>query len=96
MAYTQSGNVLLLDVLVQPGASRTEIVGLHGDALRIRLQAPPVDGKANAALCEFLARHLELPKRAVEIVGGLSNRRKRVRVEGAGSDALQRLGLIEP
>lgn len=72
-----------LTVHVQPRAARTEVVGLHGDALEIRLQAPPVDGAANQALCEFVAGRLGLPGRAVELVSGTTSRRKVLRVEGA-------------
>jgi len=65
---------------IQPGAKRTEVVGLHGDALKIRLASPPVDGKANAALISFLAEQLGVSRADVEIVGGQSSRAKRVRV----------------
>ena len=55
-----------LTLHIQPGARKTEVVGLHGDALKIRLAAPPVDGKANAALIAFIADRLGLAKSAVE------------------------------
>jgi len=72
-----------LSVRVQPGASRTEVVGEYGDQLRIRLQAPPVDGKANAALVGFVADQLGLPRSAVSVVRGQSSRSKVLRIEGA-------------
>lgn len=78
---TRDGVVLSLHV--QPGAKKTEIVGLHGESLKIRLAAPPVDGKANACLVEFLARRLGVPRAAVELVSGETSRAKRVKV-GAG------------
>lgn len=75
-----------LTVHVQPRATRTEAAGLHGDALKIRLQAPPVDGAANAALCEFVAHHLKLPTRSVELRAGATSRRKVLEVIGATPD----------
>jgi uncharacterized protein (TIGR00251 family) len=72
----------LLTVHVQPGAKRTEYAGLHGDALKFRIAAPPVDGAANAALCVFLAGLFKLPKRAVRIEAGQSGRHKRVLLKG--------------
>ncbi len=71
---------VLLNLHVQPGAKRSEIVGLHGSALKIRLAAPPVDGKANACLVNYLAEQLELPKSSISLVSGLSSRSKRVAV----------------
>jgi uncharacterized protein (TIGR00251 family) len=69
-----------LTIRVQPGASRSEVVGPHGDALRIRVAGPAVDGKANAELVRFLAEHLGLPARSVEITRGHTNRTKVVRI----------------
>jgi len=75
------GDALLLSLHVQPGASRTEVTGLHGDALRIRLAAPPVDGKANAELARFLADAFGVPQRQVTLVPGEASRRKVVRID---------------
>jgi len=66
-------------------------VGLHGNALKIRLVAPPVRGKANQALREFLAGRLGVSRSAVEILSGHTSRRKRVRVEGVSADAVRAL-----
>ena len=74
------GPDLILQVQVQPRASREEFAGLHGDALKVRLTAPPVDGKANAALIAFLARSFGVAKRAVVLVHGETGRSKRVRI----------------
>jgi uncharacterized protein (TIGR00251 family) len=71
-----------LSVRVQPGASRTEVAGEYGDQLRIRLQAPPVDGKANAALVTFVAERLGVPRSAVSVVRGQTSRSKVLRVDG--------------
>jgi len=76
---------------IQPGAKRTEIVGLHGDALKIRLNAPPVDGKANTALIAFFAEQLGVPRGAVSLEAGAASRRKRISVSGAASAALAAL-----
>lgn len=73
---------LVLSLHIQPGAKKTEIAGLHGEALKIRLAAPPVDGKANAALIAFLAKTCGVPKSAVELVSGDTSRTKRVRLTG--------------
>ncbi|MBK9176030.1 MAG: YggU family protein [Flavobacteriales bacterium] len=73
---------LLLTLHVQPGAKRTEVAGTHGDALKIRLAAPPVDGKANDALLSYLAQQFGVPQRQVELVSGAASRSKRVRVYG--------------
>ena len=72
----------VLDIHVQPRAARTEIVGPHGDAIKIRVAAPPVDGAANQALVRFIAERLGVPRSAVSLSSGASGRRKRVVVEG--------------
>jgi uncharacterized protein (TIGR00251 family) len=71
---------LRLSLHVQPGAKKTAVAGLHGDRLKIRLAAPPVDGKANAALLAFLAQTLKVPKSAVLLESGQSSRQKTVRI----------------
>jgi uncharacterized protein (TIGR00251 family) len=77
-------------VRVQPKASSEGIVGWVEDALKIRLTAPPVEGKANKALQRFLAGQLRIPKRDVEIVAGQAARLKRVRLKGVTPEDLQR------
>jgi len=81
--YRRSGDQLLLEVHVQPGAARTEAAGLHDGRLKLRLGARATDGKANAALVEFIAARLGAAKRGVTIAAGATSRRKRVRVVGA-------------
>jgi uncharacterized protein (TIGR00251 family) len=78
-------------VRVLPRSRRDEVVGLHGDALKIRLTAPPVGGKANRALREFLAGRLGVSRSAVEILSGHASRQKRVRVAGASAAAIRAL-----
>jgi len=72
--------VIVLTLHVQPGAARTEVIGVHGDALKVRLAAPPVDGKANAELLRFLADAFGVPCRNVTLVRGDTSRRKFVRI----------------
>ena len=83
---------LLIRFFVQPRASKNEIVGLHGDALKVRLTSPPVEGAANAMLIKFLSKQLGIAKSSVSIHSGLSSRQKTVEVEGLTLDAaLERL-----
>ena len=81
------GGAVLLDVLVQPRASRTRVAGEHDGRVRIQLAAPPVDGEANAALVSFLADALGVKRSDVVILRGETGRRKTVRVSGATAAA---------
>ena len=82
------GDALVLSLHVQPGAKRTEVAGVHGDGadarLKIRLAAPPVDGKANAELVRFLAEAFGVPQRSVALERGEASRQKTVRVVRPG------------
>ncbi len=82
---------ITLTLHIQPGAKKTEFAGLHGDALKIRLAAPPVDGKANEALVKFVAEVLGLPKSAVNLKSGQTSRCKVLEVIGSDSQAIARL-----
>jgi uncharacterized protein (TIGR00251 family) len=77
-------------VRVQPRASRNEVAGSHGDGIKIRLTAPPVDGAANSALIAFLAQTLGISKSSVRIVRGARSRTKVVEVTGIGPERLLR------
>ncbi len=78
---------------VAPNASRSELAGKHGDAIKVRLAAPPVDGKANAALILFLSEELGIPRSAFRVVSGETSRLKLVEVDGVDSAVLlQKLG----
>ena len=77
-----TGEGVRLTVQVQPRARRSEMAGLHGDALKIRIAAPPVDGEANAELIRFLAEALMVPRGAVSLRSGAGSRRKVVDVAG--------------
>ncbi len=93
MTWLRAGtDGVVLNLHIQPGAKKTEVAGLHGEALKIRLAAPPVDGKANDCLIAFLAETLGVPKSRVELVSGQASRAKRLRVCGVTSaEVAQRL-----
>lgn len=84
------GSVVLL-LHVQPNAARTGFAGRHGDAMKLRLAAPPVDGKANAALRAFIADFCGVPRAAVTLVSGEGSRSKRVCIAAPTTAALARL-----
>lgn len=86
---------LVLNLHIQPGAKQTGFVGRHGEAMKLRLAAPPVDGKANAALCAFLADYCGVAKSSVTLLSGEASRAKRVRVAGAGAPARARLQALD-
>jgi hypothetical protein len=69
-------------VRVQPRSSREEVAGVHGDALKVRVHAAPVEGAANAAVIEVIAAALGVPRRSVQVVSGATSRSKTVEVEG--------------
>jgi len=81
--YRNTDNGTLLTLHVQPGAKTTSVAGLHGDALKIRLAAPPIEGRANEALLRFIADFFKVPLRNVELKQGEQSRHKRVEVKGS-------------
>ena len=82
MAYFHwAGDDLILDIHLQPKASKDEFAGLHGERLKIRLTAPPVDGRANAHLMAFLGQAFGVAKSHVQLLSGELNRQKRVRIQ---------------
>ena len=87
---TADGAGVTLRLHIQPGAKKTEVAGLHGEALKIRLAAPPVDGKANACLIAFLADRLGVARSAISLVSGEASRAKRVRIGGIDPDLVRR------
>jgi uncharacterized protein (TIGR00251 family) len=78
--YRWDGDDLVLRVHAQPRAAKDEIVGPHGDSLKIRITAPPVEGKANAHLIKFLAKAFGVAKSQVELLSGETGRAKRFRI----------------
>ncbi len=81
--HRAEGGAIVLTLHVQPGAKRSEISGLHGDALKIRLAAPPIEGRANEALLRFIAELFAVPLRNVELLRGAQSRHKMVKVTGS-------------
>jgi len=74
-----------LSIYVQPGASRTMSAGMHGDSIKIRIAAKPVEDAANLALIEYLAARLGVPRRQVRLVAGSTSRRKVVEIDGVSA-----------
>ena len=89
--YTETDGAITFAVRVVPRAARSEVVGEHDGALRVRIAAPPVEGAANEELRRMLARALDVPARNVEIVSGLTSKTKRVRVHDADAGKLLQL-----
>lgn len=93
--YLPTSQGFILRLTVVPGASRTEVVGLHGDRLKLRVAAAPEKGAANRKLLEFLAERLGLPKKAVRLKGGAQSREKVVELQDLSPDLAERLkGLL--
>ena len=90
MVHTVTGGVRF-SVRVQPRASRSEVCGVHGEALKVRLGAPPVDGAANEALIALLAEELGVPRRAIRILSGAASRSKLIQVDGITSGPVEQL-----
>lgn len=84
----------ILKVQVVPGARRTEVVGRHGDRLKVRVAAPPEKGRANEALLDFLAEILKVPRQALHLVGGATSRSKVVAVNDLSPDVRSRLSRL--
>jgi hypothetical protein len=86
-----AAGLVTLDLHIQPGASRTGVAGVHGDRLKLRIHARPVEGEANRELLRFIADTLDVALRDVTLVRGASGRSKTVEVRGAAPAALTRL-----
>lgn len=80
-----------MHILVQPRASRARLGPMHDGRLKVAVTSPPVDGEANAAVIELLARTLGIPKRQIEIVSGESSQRKTIRIDGLEPAALDKV-----
>lgn len=94
MPVEVTGGGCRVSLWVQPRAARDGVAGIQGDAIKIRLTAPPVEGKANQALLRFLAKRLAVPRAAVELTGGAGSRRKTVQIEGLTPEQVrERLGV---
>jgi uncharacterized protein (TIGR00251 family) len=86
--FTENKEGVTLTVRVIPRASRSEIVGEYGDALKIKLASPPVDGAANEELIKLLAKAFAVPKISVEIISGHASKTKTVRIAGASAQQI--------
>jgi uncharacterized protein (TIGR00251 family) len=102
MVVTSPGTIVqdslegaILCVHVQPNAARTEYAGVHGEALKFRVAAPPAEGAANEALCAFLAERFGIPRSAVAVRAGHGSRRKRVLLKGVSAKRVRAV-LAEP
>ncbi|QIB50587.1 DUF167 family protein [Pseudomonas sp. OIL-1] len=82
--YSWRDDSLILDCHLQPGARAVGFAGLHGERLKIRISAPPVDGKANEMLLKFLATAFAVPRQRVSLLSGQQSRQKRVAIEAPG------------
>jgi len=82
LRYDGAARRLTLTLHIQPNARKSTIAGVHGDALKVRIAAPAVDNKANAALIEFLSETLEVPRSAITIRHGATGRRKVLDIVG--------------
>jgi uncharacterized protein (TIGR00251 family) len=89
IAFTEKDGAVIFNVRVVPRASKSEIVGEHDGALKVRIAAPPVDGAANEELVKVLAKHFGVAKSKVEIVSGHSSKLKQVKVTGLSSTPFQ-------
>ena len=87
MSQTEQG--VVLNVYIQPRASKTEYVGVHRHALKFRISAPPVEGLANEALCGYLAKEFRISKGAVMIFSGHQARQKRVLLKGVSTEQIR-------
>lgn len=83
--------MITIDVLVQPRASREKIGPRHDGRIKIAVTAPPVDGEANSAVVELLAKSLGVAKSAIEVVAGASSRRKTIRIAGVTAEQVEAL-----
>ncbi len=82
---------IIFKIKVQPEAHKNEVVGVQGDALKVKINAPPVKGKANRALIDFLAKQLEVKKSDIEIMSGHTSKIKKIKVVGEGGKIKERI-----
>lgn len=86
--FTEKGDTIIFNVRVAPRASKSEVVGEHDGALKVRIASPPVDGAANEELIKLLAKSFGVSKSAVEITVGHSSKTKQVRITGATTEKI--------
>ncbi len=81
--YSKQDNLITVSIYVQPNAKSNTVVGLHGNALKIKLATPPIDGRANEALIKFLAQLFAVPKSNINLNHGHTSRHKRLCIHGS-------------
>jgi uncharacterized protein (TIGR00251 family) len=94
ISIKESAGAVTFQVKVHPRAKKDAITGVHGDALKLALTAPPLEGRANEAVVEFFAEVLRLPRSSITIAAGQTSRNKVVRISGITADALRQ--RLEP
>jgi len=87
----KNGSLLILSVYIVPRSSKTEVVGPYGDALKIKLNAPPVDGRANEELVYFLSKKLKISKSNIKMISGFNQKRKVLSITGLQISNIQAL-----
>jgi uncharacterized protein (TIGR00251 family) len=90
LCLKEKDGAVLFKVLVQPRASRNELVGIHGDCLKIRITSPPVENQANKKVCEFLSKLMGVGKGQVEIVEGQKSKVKKVRITNSTPEEVRK------
>jgi len=86
----EEDGAVIMNVLLQPRASKNELVCIHGDCLKIKITSPPVENKANKKLCEFLSKLIGVGKGRVEVIGGHKARIKKVRISDSTLDEVKK------
>lgn len=95
MFLIKSADELIIDIYVQPGAKISQIIGVHGERLKIKISSPPVDGKANHEVIEFFSQLLNISRRDISLVSGEKSRNKRVKIIGSSEIIKQQIqGII--
>ena len=94
---TEKNGCLFINIHLQPRASKNEIVGIHGDSIKVRLTSPPVEGAANSHVIEFFAKRLGVQRSKITILSGEKSRHKTLKIEGlTKSEAASSIGLDIP
>ena len=95
MCFQKKEEAVIVEVLLQPRASRNELAGVQGGRLKIKVTSPPIEGKANEKLCEFLAGLIGIGKQRVQVIAGHTARVKRVRIDDASMDEVRKKLIID-
>lgn len=89
--FSEKDGAIVFTIRVVPRASKSEIVGAHDGALKIRLAAPPVDGAANEEVIKLLAKYFEISRGSIEILSGMTAKTKQIRITGGNAEKLRRI-----